>query len=71
MAMAIVPSEASIVEASRLMRERGATELLVLGQVEGQPRTVGVVTEHDIVTRVVALGLDPAVLTVGDIATCN
>jgi hypothetical protein len=53
------------------MRERGATELLVLGQVEGEPRTVGLVTEHDIVTRVVALGLDPAVLTVGDIATCN
>jgi CBS domain-containing protein len=69
--MAIVPSEASIVEASRLMRERGATELLVLGQIDGEPRRLGIVTEHDIVTRVLALGLDPAVVTAGDITDCN
>ena len=69
--MAIVPSEASIVETSRLMRERGAAQVVVIAQVDGEPRAVGSVSEHDIVTRVVALGLDPAVLTAGDIASFN
>ena len=67
--MNMVLSEASIVEASRLMRQSGETALAVLSEAEGQPCVIGVVTAGDIVTRVLAVGLDPSVLTVGDITT--
>ena len=62
-----VDRETSILEASRLMRESGATELLVTGATQGVLLAIGIVTATDIVTRVVAAGLDPAVLTAGDI----
>ena len=65
----VVRSEASLVETSRLMRERGAMQVAVIAEVDGKARTVGIVTARDIVTRVVALGLDPEVLTAGDIAS--
>lgn len=67
--MNAVHSEASIVEASRLMRQCRATRLMVIAEANGAARPLGVVTADDIVRRVVALGLDPAVLTVGDIAS--
>ena len=50
------------------MRQCHASELVVVTETEGKPRPLGVVTASDIVTRVVALGLDPGVLTAGDIA---
>ncbi|MDB5867567.1 MAG: hypothetical protein JWO70_5373 [Betaproteobacteria bacterium] len=63
-----VDRELSIVEASRVMSESGAEELLVTDQAEGALVAVGIVTARDIVTRVIAAGLDPEVLTAGDIA---
>ena len=45
------------------MRQFGAEEVLVAS--DNGP--LGVVTARDIVVRVLAVGLDPAVLTVGDI----
>jgi CBS domain-containing protein len=66
--VASVDRELSILEASHLMRISGAAELLVTDRVDGTLRPVGVLTAHDIVTRIVAAGLDPNVLTTGDIA---
>ncbi len=66
--MNTVHCEASVLEASRRMRQCHASELIVVTVAEGKPRALGVVTARDIVTRVVALGLDPGVLTAGDIA---
>ena len=63
-----VDREASVLDASRLMRKAGTTELLVTGQANGMLRPLGIVTARDIVTRVIAAELDPAVLTAGDIA---
>jgi CBS domain-containing protein len=65
-----VDREASVVAASVLMRKSGATELLVTGKTDGKLYPLGIVTASDIVTRVIAAGLDPAVLTAGDI-TCS
>ena len=67
--MNAVHSEASIIETSRLMRQYRATRLLVMAEADGAARPLGLVTADDIVTRVVAVGLDPAVLTAGDIAS--
>lgn len=63
-----VDRNASVFEASQLMRKSGATELLVTRETNGKLLALGVVTAGDFVTRVIAAGLDPAVLTTGDIA---
>ena len=63
-----VDREASVLEASKLMRKSGATELLVTAEAGGVLRPLGILTAKDIVTRVIATELDPAVLTTGDIA---
>jgi CBS domain-containing protein len=63
-----VDREVSVLDASRLMRKAGTAELLVTGQADGMLRPLGIVTARDIVTRVIAAELDPAVLTAGDIA---
>jgi predicted transcriptional regulator len=60
--------EASVREACKLMRSSGVSDLLVTGHANGTFLAYGVVTASDIVTRVVAMGLDLDVVTVGDIA---
>ena len=63
-----VDREASVLETSRLMRDSGATEVLVTDAASGKLLGIGVLTADDIIRRVVAAGLDPAVMTAGDIA---
>jgi CBS domain-containing protein len=66
-----VDREASVLEASKLMRKAGTTELLVTVRAGGRLRPLGILTAKDIVTRVIATELDPAVLTTGDIASAG
>ena len=63
-----VDREASVLDASKLMRKSGTTELLVTSEANGALLPLGILTANDIVTRVIAAELDPAVLTTGDIA---
>jgi len=63
-----VDREISIHAACRLMRSAGMVELLVTERENGQLRPIGILTASDIVCRVIAAGLDPAVMTAGDIA---
>ncbi|MEB3327630.1 MAG: CBS domain-containing protein [Candidatus Sericytochromatia bacterium] len=60
-----VPAEASVTQAARLMRERGVGWLPVVR--EG--RLIGVVTDRDLVVRVLGQGQDPAKVTAGDVCT--
>lgn len=62
-----IDCEATIEEASRLMREQQVDALVVIDTLDGSPIPAGIVSAHDIVTRVVAVGLEPAVVTAGDI----
>jgi len=62
-----VDQEVSVVDASKLMRKTGSTELLVTHEANHLPLPIGIVTANQIVTRVIAAELDPAVLTMGDI----
>lgn len=62
-----VDKEASVLSVSKLMRQSGATELVVTGVTDGVFLAIGILTASDIVTRVVATGVDPSVLTAGDI----
>jgi CBS domain-containing protein len=53
--------------ASLLMRKFHVGDLVVIDQTDGERIPVGIVTDRDIVVSVIALGLDPASLLVGDI----
>ena len=53
--------------ASLLMRKYHVGDLVVVDQPNGERVPVGIITDRDIVVSVIALGLDPASLLVGDI----
>jgi CBS domain-containing protein len=58
---------ARVAALSKLMRTDHVGSVVITG--EGKP--VGIVTDRDIVVEVVAMGLDPATLTAGEIMTTS
>ncbi|HUW27982.1 MAG TPA: CBS domain-containing protein [Sulfuriferula sp.] len=63
----VVAQETTIGEAAQLMRQHHVGDVVVVTEEGGRRKPVGIVTDRDVVVEVVATGLDPAVLTVGDI----
>jgi CBS domain-containing protein len=57
----------SVVDAAQLMRKHHVGDLVVVEAREGRKHPVGVVTDRDIVVEVVAAGVNPDSLKVGDI----
>ena len=53
--------------AALLMRKHHVGDLIVIEQSDGERTPIGIITDRDIVVSVIALGLDPASLLVGDI----
>lgn len=53
--------------AALLMRKHHVGDLIVVDQPDGEPIPAGMITDRDIVVSVIALGLDPSSLLVGDI----
>jgi CBS domain-containing protein len=53
--------------AALLMRRNHVGDLVVIDKPDGERVPVGILTDRDIVVSVIALGLDPASLLVGDI----
>ncbi|KAI9355095.1 hypothetical protein DFJ73DRAFT_290035 [Zopfochytrium polystomum] len=64
-----VPVRASVRDAARVMKDFHQTAVLVLGNSEGEDRLGGIFTTKDIVLRVIAAGLDPAVTSVVRVMT--
>ena len=58
---------ASAGEAARLMRKGHVGDVVVVEEVDGRPIPRGIVTDRDIVVSVVAKGLDPESISVGEI----
>ena len=56
-----------VTEAARLMRSRHVGDLVVVEDKGGHKHPVGIVTDRDIVVEVVAAGVNPDALKVGDI----
>jgi CBS domain-containing protein len=66
--VAFTTRETTVAAASKLMRHGHVGSLVVVDSMNGGKRVpVGIVTDRDIVIEVIATGLDPAVITVGDI----
>lgn len=60
--------ESTVADAAKLMRQHHVGSLVVVEDVNGGKRVpVGIVTDRDAVVEVMATGLDPNTITVGDI----
>ena len=59
--------EASAAEAARLMRRGHVGDVIVVRELDGRQIPCGIVTDRDIVVGVVAKGLDPEMIAVGEI----
>lgn len=74
--VAHITAAASVREAAEAMRKKHVGALVVIDQPNGERIPIGVVTDRDIVVAVVAPGIDPQAVTVGDVmsrppATCS
>ncbi len=65
--LVVMDAMASVTDAARIMTERQIGAVPVL---DGE-RLVGIFTERDILSRVVAAGLDPAVTPIRDVMSTN
>ena len=66
--VAFTTRETTVAAAAKLMRHGHVGSLVIVEQLNGGKRMpVGIITDRDIVVEVIATGLDPAVITVGDI----
>lgn len=59
--------DATVKTAARLMREYHVGSIVVVDEPEDKRIPAGIVTDRDITVAVVALGLDPDVIQIGDI----
>ena len=57
----------SVVDAARLMRTHHVGDLVVVEEKDGRKLPVGIVTDREVVVEVVAAGVNPDALKVGDI----
>jgi CBS domain-containing protein len=56
----------SAADAAKLMRQHHIGNVVVVDRIDGERRPLGVITDRDVVVEVVAAGLDPATLKLGD-----
>ena len=63
----IAKRDDTIMETARLMRQHHVGDVLVVDDSGGKRIPVGIVTDRDLVVEIIATGLDPAAITVGDI----
>ncbi len=66
----VTGKESTIVEAARLMRSFHVGDVVVLEEGD-ERRPLGLVTDRDVVLGVVAPGLDPESVTVGDVMSSD
>ncbi|HYE37457.1 CBS domain-containing protein [Methylocaldum sp.] len=63
----IVRKENSIVEAAKLMREFHVGSIVVVEDIDGGAKPVGILTDRDLAIEILAAELDPNSVTVGDV----
>ena len=63
----ITEKSVSVVDAAQLMRTHHVGDLVVVEEKDGRKHPAGIVTDRDIVVEVVAAGVNPEALKVGDI----
>jgi len=61
--------DTSVAAAAKLMRQHHVGDVIVVDRADAERMPIGIVTDRDIVMEVVALGVDPAASTLGDLVT--
>jgi CBS domain-containing protein len=68
----VTTRDTTVAAAARLMRQHHVGSLVVVEEMNGGKRVpVGIVTDRDAVIEVMATGLDPNTITVGDIMAAD
>ena len=63
----VAKRDTTVSEAARLMRSHHVGDVVVVDEVDGRKVPCGIVTDRDIVIGLVAQGLDPDTIQVGDL----
>lgn len=66
-----VNREATVQTACKLMRHYHVGSLVVVDEVDGKRKPIGIVTDRDVVVEVDAMELDSKVITIGDIMSTD
>jgi CBS domain-containing protein len=61
--------ETKIDEVAQLMRQHHVGDVVVVEESKGKEVPIGIVTDRDIVTSVIAVELDPTIFSAGDLIT--
>ena len=69
--VATVGAGEDVAEAAKLMRDQHVGDLIVVKPRNGAIVPIGILTDRDIVVAVIAKGVDPKTVTVGDAMTRN
>lgn len=67
--LATISESASLIDAAKMMREKGVGDIIVTRISGGKALPVGVVTDRDIVVHAVACELNPEKISVADLCT--
>jgi CBS domain-containing protein len=65
----IAKSDDSVKEIAMLMRQHHVGDIVIIKETDGENVPVGIVTDRDLVIELIAQGLSPETVTVGDIMT--
>ena len=57
----------TIAQAAKLMRQHHVGDVVVIDRADAQRMPIGIVTDRDVVVEVVALGVNPDAVTLGDL----
>ena len=67
--LATIHESAPLIEAARMMRQKGVGDILIVRKDGREERPVGVITDRDIVVHAIACDLDLDRVTVADLCT--
>ena len=67
----IAPRSTSVCEAAKLMREHHTGDIVVTDDHDGMRTPAGILTDRDLVLEIMAQGLDPAGLSIGEVMSGN
>jgi CBS domain-containing protein len=67
----VAPRTTSVYKAAKLMREHHTGDVVVTDDDDGSRKPAGIVTDRDLVLEIMAQGVDPAGLSVGEVMSAN
>ena len=67
--LATIDESAPLIDAAKMMREKGVGDILITRRSGRETRPIGLVTDRDITVHAIACDLNPAELSVADLCT--